>query len=362
MDPEVLRRTAQQSLRGAEIEQRRISGSAVDPDYVQRLEHFGGLSHERIYACVQAMDPGEMHACAETWVNIADNLCGDVTGLTMTVLATLADGPAGRIAEAADIAARQFVRQAMDVAEILHSTGHRLTAAAYGAEVLRKTVPPPPIPLQGDQSDPTATYLALVLGAPGDAHDFEAAREEQYRLALAALEANYVPIYPPAGSGVPPSPPSRCPARPKKSQRSPIPELPKASAPHPYSRAHRDNTTPIPPIRSVRPPPASNPSSPQPHRLPPRKQLPPRRCPPPAMPIPAPTPPPATATSPPNPRVSTTPAAPSPHSPRFSRARRPHRAPPALPGLHVIQAAASQLHRPSEPPPPHPFPVHRPAP
>ncbi|GAB4587707.1 hypothetical protein [Nocardia sp. IFM 10818] len=295
MDPEALRRNAQQSQRGAEQEQRRISGSAVDPDYVQRLEHFGGLSHEQIYAAVQAMNPGDMHTAAETWVDIADNLCGDIHGLIITVQGALADGLAGRIADAADIAARQFAGQAMDVAEILHSTGHRMAAAAYGAEALRKTVPPPPVPLQGDQSDPTATYLALILGAaPGDAHSFEAAREEQYRLALAALEANYIPIYPPAGSGVPAFSPSRCPARTATTPQALRPAPPQASAPHPHSSAPSGHTSPLPnrsatAARTARPP-AQPPQRPPPRNRPPHSRFP-------AQPIPIRPPTPHRATA-----------------------------------------------------------------
>ncbi|MFE4460888.1 hypothetical protein ACFROC_26330, partial [Nocardia tengchongensis] len=83
------------------------------------------------------------------------------------------------LADAATTAARRFVQDATDTAEITHSTGHRIIATAYAAEALRKSVPPP-------KTD-------------GPAAD----RDEQYHLALAALDANYTPIYPPAGAGIP---------------------------------------------------------------------------------------------------------------------------------------------------------------
>ncbi|WP_405135656.1 hypothetical protein [Nocardia sp. NBC_01388] len=205
MDPNMLRRSAQQAQQGAQNEGRRISQGGVDPDYIQHLEDFAGFSHAEIYAGVQAMDPGAMHAHAEVWVGIADNLSGAVNGLYTAVQGALADGMRGHTAAAADTAAREFVRWALDVTEIAHSTGHRILAAAYGAEAVRRSVPPPPVPSQSDGADRLAPYIALMTGttAPGDAHQFEAVCEEQHQLALAALEANYIPTYPPAGSGVP---------------------------------------------------------------------------------------------------------------------------------------------------------------
>ncbi|MGW5108862.1 hypothetical protein [Nocardia sp. NPDC004123] len=179
MEPEALRRRARLSQSGAEHEQSRIAIRGLDPDYIRHLEHFPGFTHEQIHSRVQAMNPGDMHTAAQIWVSIADSMFGALSTLHATVQTTLADAMSGHLADAAETAARQFVRDATDVAEIAHSTGHRVIAAAYGAEAVRKTVPPP------------------VPDAPADAKD------EQYHLALAALDANYVPIYPPAGTAVP---------------------------------------------------------------------------------------------------------------------------------------------------------------
>lgn len=207
MDAERAVQAARDSQGGAEREQLRVSHGSVDADYVQRLEHFEGWSHEEIYAAVREMNPGEMHAAAEAWVSIGNNLSGAAPRLHIELQNILTDGSAGHIAAAADRAAREFVQQVLDVAEIAHSTGHRMTAAAFGAEAVRKSVPPPPGSGAADPnlSDTSTTFLGLLLGTttPGDAQQAEAYREELYRLALAALEANYVPIYPPAGAGVP---------------------------------------------------------------------------------------------------------------------------------------------------------------
>ncbi|MBF6236525.1 hypothetical protein IU474_05455 [Nocardia otitidiscaviarum] len=192
MDPEIPQAgtAARRAQRGAEREQRRISHGGVDPDYIWRMERFADLTHAEIYARVREMDPAAMHESAETWVGIADSVSGAATGLHITVQSALAEALRGQIAEAAGAAARAFVAEAMDIAEVARNAGHRITAAAYGAEAVRRTVPPPP----DSVASPTDSVAA-----------------EQYQLALAALEANYMPIYPPAGSGVPAFEPTRSP-------------------------------------------------------------------------------------------------------------------------------------------------------
>ncbi|MTE16124.1 hypothetical protein [Nocardia aurantiaca] len=179
MEPEALRRRARLSQSGAEHEQSRIAVRGIDPDYIRQLEHFARFSHQQIHDRVQAMDPGAMHSAAQIWISIANSMFGALSALHATVQNALSAGMSGHIADAAEAAARQFVRDATDVAEIAHSTGHRVIAAAYGAEAVRNTVPPPVT------------------------HGAAKAANEQYQLALAALDANYVPIYPPAGAGIP---------------------------------------------------------------------------------------------------------------------------------------------------------------
>ncbi|MFE3105142.1 hypothetical protein [Nocardia tengchongensis] len=179
MEPEALRRRARLSQAGAEHDQTRLSGRDTDPDYIRDLEHFPSLTHRQIHDRVQAMRPGDLHTAADTWISIADSIFGAVTTLHATVQTALTNDMSGHLADAATTAARRFVQDATDTAEITHSTGHRIIATAYAAEALRKSVPPP-------KTD-------------GPAAD----RDEQYHLALAALDANYTPIYPPAGAGVP---------------------------------------------------------------------------------------------------------------------------------------------------------------
>ncbi|MFE5284831.1 hypothetical protein ACFRAQ_07645 [Nocardia sp. NPDC056611] len=179
MEPEALRRSARLSQSGAEHDQARLTHRTADPDYIDHVEDFTRLSHQQIHDAVQAMNPCDMHTAADTWVTIADSIFGAVTTLHATIHTALADTMTGHLADAAAAAARRFVQDATDTAEIAHSTGHRMIAAAFGAEALRKTVPPP-----------------VTDGPASD-------RDEQYQLALAALDANYTPIYPPAGSGIP---------------------------------------------------------------------------------------------------------------------------------------------------------------
>ncbi|MFE6864608.1 hypothetical protein [Nocardia sp. NPDC057668] len=194
------RERARRAQAGAEREQGRVRGGGVDPDYIQRLEWFPGLSHAEIYAGVRDMDPGAMRELADGWVEVADGLSGAVFAVGATTEAAIGEGMAGRIADAAMLAVREFVLDAMDVVGVAHSTGHRITAAAYGAEAVRRSVPPP---LEQDWAA-TAPHVATMIGAEaGGAHDPEARGKELYLQALAALDANYVPTYPAAGSGVP---------------------------------------------------------------------------------------------------------------------------------------------------------------
>ncbi|MFE3195771.1 hypothetical protein ACFXHA_42705 [Nocardia sp. NPDC059240] len=167
------------SQSGAEHEQSRIAERGLDPDYIHHLEQFSAFTHQQIHDRVQAMNPGDMHRASEVWVTLADSVFGALTTLHATVQNALSEGMSGEMADAADTAARRFVTEATDLAEIATSTGHRILAAAYGAEALRKTVPPP-----------------LPQASPN-------IREELRQIALAALDANYTPIYPPAGAGIP---------------------------------------------------------------------------------------------------------------------------------------------------------------
>lgn len=200
VEAEEWRERARRAQAGAEREQGRVRHGGVDPDYIRRLEHFPGFSHAEIYAAVQAMDPGAMRGLADEWTGIADGLSGAVFAVGATTEAALAEGLAGRVADAAMAAVREFVLEAMDVVGVAHSAGHRITAAAAGAEAVRRSVPPPP----EDTVGATAPHVAMLIGAaPEDAHELQARREELYREALAALEANYLTTYPPAGSGVP---------------------------------------------------------------------------------------------------------------------------------------------------------------
>ncbi|GAB2511723.1 hypothetical protein [Nocardia heshunensis] len=179
MEPEALRRRARMSQSGAEHEQSRVPGHDLDPDYIRALEHFPALSHQQIHDAVEAMNPGAMHRAADSWITIADSIFGALTTLHATIQTTLSEALSGEMAEAADHSARRFITEATTTAEITQSTGHRILAAAYGAEALRKTVPPP---------------------AP---HASPNAREELRQMALAALDANYTPIYPPSGAHIP---------------------------------------------------------------------------------------------------------------------------------------------------------------
>ncbi|MFI6869302.1 hypothetical protein [Nocardia sp. NPDC050406] len=201
MEPESGRAT-RRGLRIAERERRRISHDSVDPDYISRLEDFATLPHEEIFERVREMNPAALHEYSDQWVRIANSVGGAVSALHMTVQATLSEGMSGRMGSAADLAARRFVRRATDIEEVLRGAGDRIRTAAYGAEAVKRSVPPPPVSDVETMGATTTAFLSALTGGPGD-DGFDVYKEEQHRLAVAALEANYVPTYPPAGSGVP---------------------------------------------------------------------------------------------------------------------------------------------------------------
>src|SRR5690606_29284299 len=138
------RLSGQQSLDGAQHFGSQVSHGSQDPAYITRMELFEGLPHEEIHAKVEEMKPGLMHAVAENYQSIANSLGGALFGSLLSIQRELSDGMAGEFADAANQASRTFFDQATDVQEVINSVGMRIHAAAYGAEVVKKSVPPPP--------------------------------------------------------------------------------------------------------------------------------------------------------------------------------------------------------------------------
>lgn len=203
------RLAGQQSQSGAEHFGDQVSHGGKDPSYITEMEQFEGFSHEEIHTNVDTMTPGIMHALADRYEELANALSGGLFGANLAIQRELSDGMEGQFADSAGRAARQFYDQATDVQEVFRSVGFRIKAAAYGAEVVKKSVPPPPTHAPG-ASSPTsevapAQVAQTVVGAldPASAAALDRYKEDQRLVAVQVMNMAYKPTYQPAGDGVP---------------------------------------------------------------------------------------------------------------------------------------------------------------
>ncbi|WP_280439143.1 hypothetical protein [Nocardia cyriacigeorgica] len=175
------------------------------------MEHFEGVPHEEIYTKAQSMAPGRMHHHADEFLSIASSLSGSLFGAHLAINRALSDGFDGQFATAALDAAKRFYDQAMDVHDVIFAVGHRIKAAAYGAEVVKSSVPPP-TPASNTTPVPAGTPAAAVqpspvtlvdLLDPSGASSSATAKEEQRQVAIGVMNTVYKPTYQPSGEGVP---------------------------------------------------------------------------------------------------------------------------------------------------------------
>ncbi|MBF6162471.1 hypothetical protein IU438_11705 [Nocardia cyriacigeorgica] len=175
------------------------------------MEHFEGIPHEEIYANAQTMAPGNIHTYGDRFLSIATSLSGSLFGAHLAINRALSDGFDGQFATAALDAAKRFYDQATDVHDVIFAVGHRIKAAAYGAEVVKSSVPPPPsasdttpapagTPTTAVQSSPV-TLVDLL--DPSGASSSGTAKEEQRQVAVGVMNTVYKPTYQPSGEGVP---------------------------------------------------------------------------------------------------------------------------------------------------------------
>ncbi|OQS17167.1 hypothetical protein B0T36_00680 [Nocardia donostiensis] len=197
---------AKQSQSGAERLSEQISHDGRDPSYIKRMEHFEGIPHQEIYDDAQDMKPGAMHSVGDVLVAISNSLSGGLLGAHLAINRALSDGLEGEFATGAAEAAKRFYDQATDVQEVIHSVGRRIKAAAYGAEVVKNSVPPPPTGTASTDLPPNFAVLGnttLTVASPSDTSALERAKEEQRQVAIGVMNTVYKPTYQPAGEGVP---------------------------------------------------------------------------------------------------------------------------------------------------------------
>ncbi|MFC6012502.1 hypothetical protein [Nocardia lasii] len=207
LDPSVTRAivAANQQQSGSEKQQKHVGHDGTDPAYITAMEAFEGLSHVDIYAKVQQMQPGVMQQFGDQWLNISTEISGAAAGLTLQTMQASADLE-GAMADAAAAAGKRFLTEIADVHEVVSTVGHRVKAAAFGAEVVRKTVPAPvgDTPnIVADSTIPPSVAVLLDAASPGATSSAEQQKEELRLQAVAAMNSGYKPTFRPAGENVP---------------------------------------------------------------------------------------------------------------------------------------------------------------
>ncbi|MGW5435207.1 hypothetical protein [Nocardia asteroides] len=195
--------TGQQQLTGAEKQEERLSHGGTDPVYVPEgvFETFIKVPHQELYDAVQAMQPGVMQQFGDKWVGMFAEMSGAVTGL-MVQTARASSSLDGEFAQAAEAAGRKFITEVTDVYTVLSTVGHRVKAAAYGAEAVKAAVPAPLSDTGGGTSTTPAVDLADLL-VPGTAADTVREQTELHEQAAMIMNMNYRPTYGQAGTDVP---------------------------------------------------------------------------------------------------------------------------------------------------------------
>ncbi|MEV6359136.1 hypothetical protein [Nocardia asteroides] len=195
--------TGQQQQAGAEKQQERLSHGGTDPVYIPEgsFENFLKEPHEKTYNAVQEMQPGVMQQFGDMWVAMFTEMSGAVTGL-MVQNARASSSLDGAFASAAESAGRKFVTEVTDVYTVLSAVGHRVKAAAYGAEAVKSAIPAP-LPAAGGGTSTTPAVDLADLAVPGEAADRKRQEDELKEQVALVMGTNYIPTYGPAGTNVP---------------------------------------------------------------------------------------------------------------------------------------------------------------
>ncbi|MFJ2833956.1 MULTISPECIES: hypothetical protein [Nocardia] len=194
--------SGRQQQSGAEQQQESLSHGGVDPKYIPEFEPFDGMSHEDIYNAVQQMQPGVMQQFGDQWVAMFTEISGAVTGL-MIQTARASSSLHGEFASAGEAAGRKFITEATDVYTVLSAVGHRVKAAAYGAEAVKVAVPAPVNATEGSNVGTSVPATLAELSVPGSAAATEREKDDRRQQAIAAMKMTYMPTYGPAGENVP---------------------------------------------------------------------------------------------------------------------------------------------------------------
>ncbi|WP_165610179.1 hypothetical protein [Nocardia salmonicida] len=173
------------------------ANAAHDPEYIRNMEDFKNRPHQEIYDHAQQMQPGVIHASAETWKLIGSGMQFATIALSSKVRKSAASGWEGASADAMLTALDRYVAEMTGMQEIANGVGWRLESAALAAQAVKASVPAPPSGTSS--SSPTIPGLenpAVLVGS-------EQAASDSHQEAVWAMTNHYVPNYQPAGQGVP---------------------------------------------------------------------------------------------------------------------------------------------------------------
>ncbi|MGW6697268.1 hypothetical protein [Nocardia sp. NPDC055049] len=173
------------------------ANAAHDPEYIRNMEDFKNRPHQEIYDHAQQMQPGVIHASAETWKLIGSGMQFATIALSSKVRKSAASGWEGASADAMLTALDRYVGEMTGMQEIANGVGWRLESAALAAQAVKASVPVPPSGTSS--SSPTIPGLenpAVLVGS-------EQAASDSHQEAVWAMTNHYVPNYQPAGQGVP---------------------------------------------------------------------------------------------------------------------------------------------------------------
>ncbi|WP_051133261.1 hypothetical protein [Nocardia paucivorans] len=184
-----------------------LTHDSQDPPYISSMEHFEGLSHEEIHNNVKVMNIGAITELGKKWIDIADAMSAKSLGSRLAMHRALSDGFSGEFAAAAEAAADRFFDGVENLQRVVRAVGYRIESVAHGADVVKKSVPPPPtrVASTDGKSDKAEQITQIIVGAtsPSDSAAFERQKEEMRQVAIGVMNSVYKPTYQPAGEGVP---------------------------------------------------------------------------------------------------------------------------------------------------------------
>lgn len=191
------------SQQNADVVGERIEHAGTDPSYVTAPEPPPEtMTHQQIWDAVQQIDREAMWNLVSAWGRISTTVISAFQWNQIHVQRALQGRWEGAGADAAHEAVRRFTQAGGDVGEVAQSVGFRLDAMYYAASALAASVPPPPVATSADPDNPDESVLPGITSGEKDRSDSEAAIAARNQ-AVAAVKNIYLPVFPPAGDGVP---------------------------------------------------------------------------------------------------------------------------------------------------------------